>query len=63
MATAHFNHENVVAIVGVVTAGSPLLMVLEYCDQGALDGFLKASGAISQSISVNFARFLLLCLI
>ncbi len=33
---AQFHHENVVGLVGVVTVGDPLLVLLEYCENGLL---------------------------
>ena len=38
---AQLRHPNVVGLVGVVTAGPPNLMVLQFCEQGGLDGVLK----------------------
>ena len=37
---AQFNHLNIVCLIGVVTKGDPLMVVLEYCEKGALDSFL-----------------------
>ena len=39
--TAQFNHPNVVGLVGVVTAGSPQLLVLHLCEGGALRTVLR----------------------
>ena len=36
-----FDHENVVRLIGVVTSGDPLLVVLEYCEGGSLERFLN----------------------
>ena len=33
-------HENVVSIIGVVTVGTPLLLVLSYCEHGSLLNYL-----------------------
>jgi len=38
---AQFRHPNVVGLVGVVSAGAPCLMVLQYCEQGGLDSVLR----------------------
>ena len=38
------NHTNVVQMVGVCTAGEPVLLVLEFCEHGSLDKFLKTRG-------------------
>ena len=37
---AQFQHPNVVGLVGVVTAGEPMLMVIEFCEHGALNSYL-----------------------
>ena len=34
--TAQFDHPNIVSLVGVVTAGTPLMIVLEVCHNGAV---------------------------
>ena len=34
-------HPNVVALVGVVTTGPPLLLLLSFCENGSLQSFLK----------------------
>lgn len=39
--TASFKHKNVIKLVGVVTAGTPYLMVIEFCELGSLDKLLK----------------------
>ena len=38
---AQFNHDNVVRLIGVVTIGEPLLIILEYCENGSMDVFLQ----------------------
>lgn len=38
--TAQFDHPNVIKLVGVVTVGTPTLMVLQYCAQGSLKDVL-----------------------
>ena len=35
--TAQFDHPNVVGLIGVVTKNDPVLLVLQYCERGALD--------------------------
>ena len=37
---AQFDHLNVVKLIGVVTQGNPLLVVMEFCSGGALDSYL-----------------------
>ena len=39
--TAQLRHPNVIGLVGVVTAGAPHQMVLQFCEQGGLDGVLR----------------------
>ena len=38
---AQFSHKNVVSLVGVVTVGSPTLLVFQYCAQGSLQELLR----------------------
>lgn len=42
---AQINHPNVCKLVGVVTKGTPVLIVLQFCEHGSLDHFLKNSGS------------------
>lgn len=39
--TAQFNHENVMSLIGVVTTGRPVLLVLRLCDKGSLRDILR----------------------
>jgi serine/threonine protein kinase len=39
--SAQFTHDNIVMCVGVVTAGTPVMLVLQLCDKGSLHGLLK----------------------
>ena len=39
--TAQFDHPNVVGLIGVVTAGEPALLVLQFCDKGSLSSMLQ----------------------
>jgi serine/threonine protein kinase len=41
---AQFQHPQVVQLVGVVTAGSPSMMVVEYMEHGSLGQWLKGEG-------------------
>jgi serine/threonine protein kinase len=36
-----FVHAHLVRLIGVVTLGDPVMVVLEYCEYGSLDGYLK----------------------
>ncbi len=38
---AQFHNENVIALVGVVTLGTPLMAVIEFCEHGSLLHYLK----------------------
>ncbi len=38
---AQFAHPNVVQLVGVVTLGEPVLVILEYMEYGALKSYLE----------------------
>jgi len=38
---AQFSHPNVTQLIGVVTAGKPLLAILEYCEHGSLKSYLE----------------------
>ena len=40
---AQFKHENVVQLIGVVTVGEPIYIILEFCENGAMDGFLQSN--------------------
>lgn len=35
------NHKHLVGLVGVVTKGYPLMIIMEYCEHGSLLSFLK----------------------
>jgi hypothetical protein len=41
-----------VRLIGVVTLGDPIMVVLEYCEFGSLDGYLK-SNDVSDEIKVG----------
>ena len=51
--TAQFVHPNVVGLVGVVSAGRPLLMVMELCEHGGLSTFLKKRKAERWHVSLG----------
>ena len=55
---AQFTHDNVVRLIGVVTAGDPLLIILEFCEKGSLDAYLDKHDLKSDillKIAVNCA--------
>ena len=37
-----FDHDNVIKLIGVVTSGDPLLIILEYCEAGSLEHVLHS---------------------
>ena len=50
---ACMNHANVLPLVGVLTATAPMRLVLQYCEHGSLDRYLRhlvASGASTTSM-------------
>lgn len=52
--TAQFDHPNIVRLVGVVTAGAPLMIVLEVCFSGqAVWSATLASNAISSCEAID----------
>ncbi|EDQ90683.1 uncharacterized protein MONBRDRAFT_15893 [Monosiga brevicollis MX1] len=51
---AQFNHRNVVKLVGVVTVGRPILVVIEFCEKGALKGYLEKHD-LTQHQKLRFA--------
>ena len=51
---AQFCNEYIVGLVGVVTAGEPLLVVLEYCEHGALNRYMQQV-VVSERIKRQFA--------
>ena len=38
---AQFDNNNVARLVGVVTVGDPLLVIIEYCEKGSLESYLE----------------------
>jgi serine/threonine protein kinase len=52
-------HRNLVSIIGVVTSGNPLILVLSYCDHGSMLGHLKkkiaAGNAVADQHKLDFA--------
>ena len=49
--TAQFDHSNVIGMLGVVTRGSPFLLVLQYCDKGSLDQLLRTQGTSTERLT------------
>jgi serine/threonine protein kinase len=45
-------HEHLVRLIGVVTLGDPIMAVLEYCEHGSLDSYLKKT-EVSDDIKVR----------
>ena len=46
-------HPNLVSIIGVVTAGDPLVLVLQYCQHGSVLGYLKKAFAAGTGVGVQ----------
>jgi serine/threonine protein kinase len=44
-------HKNLVSIIGVVTSGHPLILVLAYCDHGSVFSHLRKCAADGQAVS------------
>jgi hypothetical protein len=44
-------------VVSVVTLGDPIMVVLEYCKFGSLDGYLKKKNDIGDDIKVRIGGF------
>ena len=53
LASALFDHPNVIKLVGIVTSGTPHLMVLEYCGSGSLLGLLKSRAESAWPLSFD----------
>lgn len=45
-------HRHLVSIIGVITRGDPLVLVLQFCEHGSLQSFLRTRAA--EGSSVNF---------
>ena len=59
---AQFDNAYVVRLIGVVTLGDPLLVVLEYCEHGSLNKYLESNDLIPKTkhmISADCAEGLL----
>lgn len=46
-------HPNLVSIIGVITAGDPLVLVLQYCEHGSALGYLKKMFAAGKAVTVE----------
>lgn len=57
--TAQFQNPNVVMIIGVVTVGNPLMLVIQLCENGSLNHFLKdepRSPQLKVAFSLDISR-------
>ena len=52
--TAQFDHPNVVGLIGVVTKNDPLLLVLQFCENGSLS-VMVAGAQLPQEMLLGFA--------
>lgn len=46
-------HVNLVSIIGMVTAGNPLVLVLQYCEHGSVLGYLKKMFAAGDEVAIG----------
>lgn len=46
------SHRNLVSLIGVVTSGEPLLLLLSYCENGALTSVLKQRKAAAEPVPI-----------
>ena len=51
---SHFEHYNVVELLGVVTAGDPKYIVMEFCDHGSLDVYLHDLSGKMADVAESF---------
>jgi proto-oncogene tyrosine-protein kinase Met len=50
MLMAQFNHPNILTLIGAVTQSDPLMLVLEFMPDGALDGVLRTRNLELQTL-------------
>lgn len=54
---AGFRHKNVISLIGVVTRGTPRMMVVPFCGNGDLKGFLaRMAGALNLKVQLAVCR-------
>eukprot|EP00050_Salpingoeca_kvevrii_P014687 m.38942 g.38942 ORF g.38942 m.38942 type:complete len:1079 (-) comp5918_c0_seq1:1687-4923(-) len=53
MAQFGTNHPNVVSLIGVVTAGGPLYLILQYCEFGSLGEYLRTRFRAHHELSLG----------
>ncbi len=51
---AQFTHPRVVQLVGVITVGDPLMVVIEYCEHGSLSSYMTKT-ALDQQAKYSIA--------
>jgi hypothetical protein len=47
------SHPNVLAVIGVITVGYPLVLVMSYCEHGSLLSYLEANAAKGEAIDLQ----------
>ena len=52
---AQLDNDFCVRLIGVVTVGKPMMMIVEYCENGALNGYLQKNLEISEEQRILFA--------
>jgi len=45
MVTAQFDHRNLIKLIGVVTTGNPIMLVLQLAEKGSLHSALQGNHA------------------
>lgn len=50
---AQFDNENLISLVGVVTSGDPVMVVMQYCEHGDLKGFLRSQKVMELTQNAN----------
>lgn len=60
---AQFQHDHVLSLVGVVTAGKPILLVMQHCEYGSLKDYLmKHDGFLALTSEAQLKMCLEVCL-
>ena len=47
------NHPNLVSVVGAITSGAPIVLILSYCEHGSFQDLLKKSAADNNNTSTQ----------
>ena len=52
---AQFQHPNIVRLIGVVTVGEPMYIILEFCDNGSMEAYLHKN-VVEIPLQIRFAK-------